>query len=42
MEKNFDWNPSAYDLDVFDEDIAEYILNQENIKIIKETRNTTI
>ena len=24
-----DWNPSAYDLDVFDEDIAEYILNQE-------------
>ena len=29
MEKNFDWNPSAYDLDVFDEDIAEYILNQE-------------
>ena len=29
VEKNFDWNPSAYDLDVFDEDIAEYILNQE-------------
>ena len=29
VEKNFDWNPSAYDLDVFDEDIVEYILNQE-------------
>ena len=29
VEKNFDWNMCSYDLDRFNEDIAEYILNQK-------------
>ena len=29
VEKNFDWNVSSYDLDRFNEAIAEYILNQK-------------
>ena len=29
VEKNFDWNMCSYELDRLNEDIAEYILNQE-------------
>ena len=29
VEKNFDWNVCSYELDRFNEDIAEYILNQK-------------